>query len=84
MKHEAPPYFALPGSLLLDVARRARLTRIIIIIIIIIIITITTLNTQLRTMEGVSACYGLPASHQVRSQQILHISGNMGGKEILP
>ena len=28
--------------------------------------------TQLRTVEGVSACYGLPASRHVRPQQTLH------------
>ena len=30
-------------------------------------------TTQLRAGEGVSACYGLPASRQVRPQQTLHI-----------
>ena len=41
-------------------------------------------TTQLRTVKGVSACCGLPASHQERPQQTLHISGNLWGKGILP
>ena len=30
-------------------------------------------TTQLTTVQGVSVCYGLPASRQVRPQQTLHI-----------
>ena len=41
-------------------------------------------TTQLRTVEGVSACYRLPVSRQVRPQQTLHISGNLREKEIFP
>ena len=33
---------------------------------------------------GVSACYGLPVSHQVRLEQTLDNSENFWGKEIIP
>ena len=41
-------------------------------------------TTQLRTVEGVLACYGRPASCQERLQQTWHSSGNLWEKEILP